>query len=41
MSVVYRFEIYSNLENLNANATREESLKVWFHKYLNRNIKNI
>ena len=41
MSIVYRFEIFSNLDNLNANAAREESLKIWFHKYMGRNIKNI
>lgn len=41
MSTVYRFEIYPNLENLEVNAHREEALKVWCHKYLNRTLKNI
>ena len=40
MSMVYRFEI-PNLNHLDLNSTREESLKVWFHKYMGRNIKNI
>jgi phosphoribosylformylglycinamidine (FGAM) synthase PurS component len=41
MSTVYRFEIYPNIYNLNAQANQEDALKVWFHKYLNRSIKNI
>lgn len=41
MSIIYRFEIYPNIDNLNGSATREESLKIWFRTYLNRSIKNI
>lgn len=38
---VYRLEIYPNEFNLNARFTEEESLKVWFHQYLNKKITSV
>ncbi len=32
--MIYRFEIFPNNENLNANATREGELITWFQKYM-------
>lgn len=41
MSIVYRFEIYSNSENLNANEVSETNLQEWFDKYLHKSISTI
>lgn len=41
MSIIYRFEIYPNLDNLNTKSNQEETLRIWFDKYLNIKIKKI
>lgn len=38
---VYRFEIYPNINQLNAKTTEETSLKNWFLKYMNVKVQNI
>jgi phosphoribosylformylglycinamidine synthase II len=41
MNYIYRLEIFPNRDNLNLGATREESLKKWFLKYMDVKINSL